>query len=832
MKKINTMPYILVLASIILLAPCITVAQNDSSWGCTAADPDSWVCLKDGRSQPEPITAVPAVRSEVSSARQTVSVFPSWSAEEPGAGVRELPVEFSLPVEKISEPVSPAIPACIGVALPDNLTGIGRRQLRHSSPIRLEADEIISESAQKSTLNGNVIIMRADQSIRSDRTSINQATHQVDVVGGVIYDDAQIQVRTEQAHLDFDTDENIFTEASFITKGRYARGAARKIQTSADGDHVRFEGVAYTTCPPDENIWKLKAGQIMLDEVAGRGEAEDVRVEFFDVPVLYLPYLSFPVDDRRVSGVLTPRFGRSGDSGTDITVPVYWNIAPNYDATLYPRYMSKRGLQLGGEFRYLNDLGNGQVNLEYLGKDEQYTTAGDSDRWALHAAHNVSLLNSWNLGADIRRISDARYLQELGSSLVSSNQRHLESRLYLSHSADNWRASGLLQDYQTVDRSIAVTDYPYERMPNLNFDAWTDTFGGGFVASIEAEYTHFDRENSVTGKRADLYSSIAYSYDKPGYYVRPKLGLRYTRYSLSSHAVASSQSRTLPVLTLDGGLFYEREVDMLGKNMLQTLVPRFYYLYVPARNQTNIPIFDTGLYDYNLSSLFSENRFSGPDRIGDTSQLSIGITSRFLDNYNGQEKLVFTAGQTYYFSDRDVTLPGGTRDTSASSPVIGEVHYRPYDRLAASALLHWNPETGQAERTIYRLKYQPADNRILNLAYRYRKYFLQQTDVSLLWPFGRSGHWHAIGRWNHSLRHKKSLDTFAGIEYQGCCWKTRIVARRWVNDVNSDYDTGIFFELEFKGLGNIGNNNVMDLLGTGIPGYDRYIRDKGNDTYY
>ena len=284
------------------------------------------------------------------------------------------------------------------------------------------------------------------------------------------------------------------------------------------------------------------------------------------------------------------------------------------------------------------------------------------------------------------------------------------------------------------------------------------------------------------------------------------------------------------MVSIDSGLFYERETQLLGSSMLQTLEPRIYYLYVDEEKQTDIPIFDTGLYDYSSSSLFRENRFSGPDRINDANQVSLAVTSRFLDHATGEEKLGLTFGQIYYFADRDVVLPGDKPEEDSSSAIIGEIRFRPYDSLVASALHHWNPNNTKTERASYRLKYQPDDDRILNLAYRYREDEEKQTDISFLWPLG-SPRWHGIGRWNYSLRDSKTLVTFGGLEYESCCWKTRFVARRWVNDVDSNYDTGVFFELELKGLGSIGND-VTGFLEKGILGYDRYIKDNDDDTYY
>ena len=261
--------------------------------------------------------------------------------------------------------------------------------------------------------------------------------------------------------------------------------------------------------------------------------------------------------------------------------------------------------------------------------------------------------------------------------------------------------------------------------------------------------------------------------------------------------------------------------------MLQTLEPRFYYLKIPERRQEQIPVFDTGLFDYNSLTLFSENRFSGIDRIGDTDQISVGVTSRFMEQASGAEKLAVTLGQIYYFGNRDITLPGGSPDTGNSSPIIGEIRYHPYDRFLASTLLHWNPKTGKSKRTIYRMKYRPANNKIINLSYRYRMDYLKQTDISFLWPFDHTNRWHGIGRWNYSLKHNQTLETFAGVEYEGCCWKTRLVARRWVNGVGNNSDTGIFFEIELKGLGSIGDD-VSDFLKTGLSGYNHH----DENTYY
>ncbi len=698
-----------------------------------------------------------------------------------------------------------SLPSCIAVASPDGLTHKERTMLRQSSPIEIEADEAVARQGRKSVLHGNVSVKRADQSLQADDVTYDKSAGQIEASGEIEYADSDIRVTARQAHLDFNGDEQTFAETKFYTRAPYSRGSAARIKMQQAG-RIRLDDVRhYTTCPPGRTVWQLEVEKLVLDDNTGRGEGKNVKIEFLDIPILYTPYINFPIDDRRQTGLLTPRFSHSDSRGAEILVPVYWNIAPHHDATLQPRYMSERGLQFGVEYRYLGENDRGQINLEYLGSDDQYTGPGDNNRWALHYQHN-GVVGNWMLDTRIHRVSDNRYFEDLGSGPALSGQRHLENRITLGRRADNWSIYGMLQSYQTIDSDIQAADHPYERMPHIRLDARTEPFADGLVAGIQVEYTDFDKDNAVTGQRADIYPGITYSHERPGYYIRPRLGVRHTAYSLHNHAGGpSSPDRSVPILSVDSGLFYERFVKLFDQSMLQTLEPRFYYLRIPERRQSQIPVFDTGRLDYNSSALFSENRFSGIDRIGDTEQVSVGITSRFTEQSSGREKLTMTLGQIYYFRDRNVTLPGDLSDTDNSSPLIGEVRYRPHRRFMADALLHWRPETGETERAIYRLKYQPADNRVVNLAYRHRMDRLRQTSLSFFWPLDRVNRWHGLWRWNYSIKYNRTLDALIGVEYEGCCWKTRLAARRRANGTEDDFDTSVFFEIELKGLGSIGD---------------------------
>ncbi len=713
-----------------------------------------------------------------------------------------------------------SLPSCMARAGSDSLTYEERVVLRRSSLTQIGSDKAVIERGKKFILHGNVSIKRADQSLQANDITYDKSAGIVDAEGGVVYEDGDIKVTARQAHLDFNRDEKTFTDTAFFIRSPYSRGSATRISARV-GEQVSLDSVRhYTTCPPNRTIWQLEAEELILDDTTGRGEGTNVKVKFLDIPILYTPYINFPIDERRQTGLLTPRFSHSDSRGSEILVPIYWNIAPQRDATLQPRYMSGRGLQLGAEYRYLNQNNHGRINLEYLDSDDKYIGPGDSNRWAFYYRHNGFIAGSWALDTEINRVSDSRYFEDLGSGPTLTGRRHLENRAALRHDADNWSIHAMLQDYQTIDTGISVTDRPYERMPHIQLNARTDQFAGNFVAAIHAEYTDFDKDNAITGQRTDIYPSITYSYTKPGYYIRPRFGVRHTTYSLDNQDNGpSGLRRSIPILSIDSGLFYERAIELSGKSMLQTLEPRFYYLSIPERRQALIPIFDTGLFDLNSSTLFSESRFSGIDRIGDTQQVSAGISSRFMEQSGGAERLTMTLGQIYYFDDRNVTLPEGFPDKDDSSPIIGEIRYRPYDRFLASALLHWDPETSKTERTVYRMKYQPADNRIINLAYRHRMDHLRQADFSFLWPLDRADRWRGVGRWNYSFKHNQTLDTFIGVEYEDCCWKARLAARRWVNGTEDNFDTDVFFEMELKGLGSIGDD-ISNFLRTGIPGYN------------
>jgi LPS-assembly protein len=390
-----------------------------------------------------------------------------------------------------------------------------------------------------------------------------------------------------------------------------------------------------------------------------------------------------------------------------------------------------------------------------------------------------------------------------------------------------------LENYQTVDRTIAAVDRPYKRLPQINFNAYSPGGNNRFHYDLRSEFTYFDRGDNnslsvdnVTGARLDLMPSISYPYRTASTFLTPKIGLRYTQYDLhNTSTFESSPSRLLPVLSVDSGVFFERDFSLFGKKSLQTLEPRIFYLYIPEENQDDLPIFDTGLYDFSFDSLFREDRFSGNDRLGDANQFTLALTSRLIDHDTGKEKAYVSLGQIYYLSDREVILPDGVKLDDDSSPFVAEIGTTLFNHWRLRGDMQWDPNTNTTEKLLAQVQYKPAANKVINLSYRVRDTSgrstnlanIEQSDISFHWPLNQN--WSMIGRWNYAIPENRSLEIFGGIEYDSCCWGFRAVARRFLTDIDGSFDTGIFLQLELKGLSGIGRKTV-DFLKQKVPGYE------------
>jgi len=667
--------------------------------------------------------------------------------------------------------------------------------------------------------SGGVLLKRGDKLAGADSVRFDPSDRSLLLDGSVRFEDPRTQILSDSAEFAYDSGRILFRGAEFSLIDNNSRGAASELLINQAGE-LKLDDVSYTTCPPESPDWVLFADDIDLDTASGIGTARKIKLRFKNVPILYAPYISFPIGDARKSGVLTPEIGSTGRSGNEIRVPFYWNTAPNYDATITPRLLTDRGLQLQTEFRYLTEASEGIAIGQYLPDDSLV----DDARSLLSLRHRTWFKSGWRNLIDFREVSDRQYFEDLGGSLSAATTTHLNRSVVFDYHTTSLSLFGRAQDYQTLDEAILPVDEPYRRLPQLVVNGdWPDRLGS-LSFGVNAEVVNFDRDVGITGWRANVAPRLSLPLEIPGFYVKPAVEWDYTRYELDNTApdAVTDPSRSLPIASLDTGVTFEREfMEGATTRRVQTIEPRLLYVYIPFRDQGDLPVFDTITPDLNLVQLFRKNRFLGVDRVGDTEQISAGITSRLLDLSTGRELLTATIGQTYYFDDRRVTLPGQTPDAFERSDYIAELRFLLYENLNFDIGHQWGPGETGTTRSEARLQYRPANDRILNLAYRFRRDSLEQGDLSWAWPITRQ--WNFVGRYNYSFRDREALEEFYGLEYESCCWGIRLVSRRFISTRDGTRDSSIGLQLVLKGMTAVGTA-ADKLLERGILGYSDSIR--------
>ncbi len=659
---------------------------------------------------------------------------------------------------------------------------------------------------------GPIELRSGGRSLTAGNASFESATGAFTVTDDVNFRDPKSRVRGESASFNTVTGQFIFKEAEFELRGVPARGAASEINVNRSGT-LELKKVSYTTCVVGNNAWMLRAGEIEIDQARGMATARHARLAFKGVPVFYWPYFTYPVTDERKSGLLIPEFGTSDPRGFELAIPYYWNIAPQYDATFVPRYMSKRGLQLGSEFRYLTERNDGVLWGDYLPDDDRSGT----DRWRYLVLAQSMLGRGWRATADAEGVSDSDYFQDLTNGQESTSQTNLERSVFAEWFNRNWSVLFRYQGYQTIDDAIQPDDEPYQRAPQLAVDGvWTDGLGG-LDYRLVTDTTYFYREESVQGLRLHLLPEISRPFERNSFYLTPKAALFHSRYQLDDQTPGSPDSPdvTAPILSLDSGVVLERAAGS-GQRWLVTLEPRAQYVYIPFEDQADLPVFDTILPDLTLVQLFRQNRFIGYDRIGDTNQMTLGLTSRILDTSTGKERLTATLGGTQFFTGRDVVLPGDLPTKDNSSDYIAEIGVNLYRNWNVDAAYQWNTAEHETTRAEARLQWRPGQASVMNLGYRFRRDRLEQADVSFSVPAG--DRWSFVGRYSYSLREEEPLDRFLGIEYETCCWGIRMVARREIKRDSGETNNSFSIQLELKNFTSVGNS-ADSLLDRGILGY-------------
>lgn len=783
----------------------VSTLKNTGSWNCQSGENGTWDCAQ---------TSAPTViEIAASSTNET-----SFNAE--GMDRVRNNALFHQMVKQLK--VDPWDTCEVSTdTLRENRKTIQQDRLNSNVKIQSDYAEILNKSDAK--FSGDVLVNRADQSITADQVTYNNQQESASASGDVFYQENGFALHSDQAELQLASDTGQFKKNQFILESTHARGSTQ-VTKMVSRNITQSTNVTYTTCAPSVNDWELQARTLEFNNETGRGTGRDVWVEVFDIPLLYTPYISFPIDDRRQSGVLTPTFGSSDTTGMDFSIPYYWNIAPNYDATITPRIMSDRGLMLGGEFRYLTESSEGQISAEILSDTDTNDLRG---QFSLQDKSTIS--SRLTSEVDLNYMSDDDYLEDFGNSLSISSDRYIKSQASLNYRADNWNLLTKIDNYDSIDESISSASRPHRRLPQVLFNLRdTEVFG---IAKVDMrnEFVYFEHSADVDAKRIDLHPGISIPLRTASSFITPRLSLRHTQYRLNDQAntVNSHQSRTLPILSVDSGLFFERNLNFAG-GMIQTLEPRAYYLYVPHEDQDDIPLFDTSEYDFSFNQLFRENRFSGADRVADANQLTLAVTSRFIESDTGNERLRASVGTIVYFDDLDVGLkPTSTAITKDTSDLVTEVSAKITDTWSARSALQYNPHAGRTEKATLGLHYRDGANRLFNATYRSRyegtsdfngnSNDIEQTDLSFKWPLSKE--WSTVGRWNYSEEHNLSLDTFLGLEKDTCCWRLRVVARRYVNDaLDEEPKEGIFFQFELKGLTSFGEK-LDSFLEEGILGY-------------
>lgn len=666
------------------------------------------------------------------------------------------------------------------------------------------------------SMTGGVLLRQGDRLAGADSARYDPEQRALLLEGSVRYEDSGKQVKSDAAEFSYDSGRIRFEGAEFSLRSSNSRGAARAIEVNREG-RLELDGVRYTTCPPGSNDWLLEADDIDLDTRDGVGTARNIKLRFQGVPILYSPYLSFPIGDARKSGILTPEIGSTSRGGNDVRIPYYWNIAPNYDATITPRLLTDRGLQIQTQFRYLTETMSGVVEADRLGNDSIRNDA----RQLFSLNHRQLFKNRWRNLVDIREVSDSQYFEDLGGSLSLSSITHLNRSISFDYYTDSLSLLGRFQDYQTIDDEIAPADEPYRRLPQLLARGnWPDHWLG-LRYVFDAELVNFDRDTGVTGWRLNLAPEVAAPITGQGWFVTPAVAMDYTRYELSDTEPdqPGALARTLPISSIDAGLIFERTLNGSGK--LQTIEPRLLFAHIPYREQSEFPVFDTIAPDLNLIQLFRKNRFLGIDRIADTDQMSVGFTSRILDATTGKELLSATIGQTQYFSESGVLLPGQTFVADEASDYIAKARILLYKNLNFDVGHQWGTSGAGTVQSEARLQYRPAGNKILNVAYRFRRETLEQGDLSWSWPVSSS--WNFVGRYNFSFRDREALEQFFGLEYESCCWGLRLVTRRHISTRDGTRDSSFGLQLVLKGMTSVGTA-ADKMLERGILGYSADLR--------
>jgi LPS-assembly protein len=731
------------------------------------------------------------------------------------------------------------------VGVPDGKSGV-------PAPVYMEGDRMQGHTERETEAQGNARARSRGQSIAADWMRFDSRINELTAIGNVHLEQGAYVADGVRLRYDFDTERGVMERATYFINPRNSgnlptvpstpaaplaagpagatatrqamsgRGVAERIIFDGPGQ-FRAQQASFTTCEPGNDQWNIHSQDLRIYQDQGVGVARNATVDFKGKPFFYAPYFSFPLHQERKTGFLAPHYGSTSASGFEVTTPFFWNMAPNYDLTITPRVLSKRGLQIRNDFRYLMPDYRGEAHFEILPDDR----AAERTRQLFQLKHSHTLPAGWAGTLDINKVSDAKYFTDLSTAVGLTSQTYLTRQGALSRggvwgNGGTYAFSTLIQGWQTLQTDpLAPLTPPYSRRPQLTLTAQRfNTLRGDF--NFEGSYTDFYHPTLDNGKRIVAYPSMTFPLQAAAWFVTPKIGLHASRYVMDQRtSVLPDATRTLPIFSVNTGLNFERKANIFGNSFLQTLEPVAYYVNIPYRNQSNLPNFESGLQDINFASIFSENQFSGHDRINDANQLTLGLRSRLINPDSGFEVIRAGIAQRYYFEGQRVTLPGVAprSNSSVRSDMLAVVSGTIAPKLSMDLGWQYNTDTHQTQRTTAAARYQPEQGKLLNLAYRQSiASSIRQWDMSAQWPIARG--WSAVGRWNYSVQDKRTLEAVGGMEYDGGCFVFRVVAHR-LSTATTVANTAFFVELELNGITRVGSNS-LDLLRRNISGYMRH----------
>lgn len=740
------------------------------------------------------------------------------------------------------------------------------------------SDELHAQETGLSEMQGHVTLKQEQQQMDGDYAALYRDRNYVEAQGHLRVAEPGYAAAGDSGKSHLDSKETTIEKARYAVSKMHAHGKAQSIWRAPDGLTVIRNG-EISTCEPGTRAWHLDSNRIKLNPISGRGEAISSLFYVHEVPVVYIPYINFPIDDRRQTGILYPEFGSSNVDGVSFVLPVYLNLAPNYDATITPRLISRRGDLVEGEFRYLETWGHGTVLGGYLNKDR---LDNDLTRKSGAWRHDGSFAPGWTAKTDINYVSDDYYFHDLATDIALSNTAYQQRLGQVSYADQHWTWLLKAQSFQTLDPLdtngkpiIPDSSKPYARLPETALTGLWRTNDLHWESGFTTDYVNFTRTiadqsgQGVNGERLRTDPFARYLLTSPWGHLTSTLKVRQLNYQLTPDTspgsapqtvpIPSTASVTVPTVSIDGGLVFERE---LSEQAIQTLEPRIYYLAAPFRDQGTLPNFDTTQNTMSYAQLFRDSRFAGGDRLDDASQLSVGVTSRLLSASNGAERLRVSAGDIFYFRDREVIadLPP---DTTRTSGLVGEtvLNVTPSTTITANAVMGQNLQYTQRGSLL--LHWQPDNQRLLNIGYNFTRGYEslsaplglpvsstntvtppntcpvstipfsntnlcpslvdggQQTNISAVLPLGER--WQVLGQWQYDMMQGHTLQAIGGLQYESCCWRIRLLSRSYLDtfmstDLSTHYNRSYFVQFELKGLGGYGHQ-ITTMLNTVIPGF-------------